>query len=85
VVSAAAGGLVGRFASHKVESGLGEKMGAALPPVSAGIIAIYDRAKRQTVEEALVSAVRTSVAPVDSAGANQLKSALAEAQAGMGS
>ena len=31
VVGAAAGGLVGRFAKHKVESGLGEKMGAALP------------------------------------------------------
>jgi len=83
VVGAAAGGLVGKFASHKVESGLGEKMGAALPPGSAGIVAIYDRAKAQTVDEALVSAVRKSVAPVDGAGAKQLKAALAEAQAGM--
>ena len=32
VVGAAAGGLVGRFAKHRVESRLGEKMGAALPP-----------------------------------------------------
>jgi arylsulfatase len=32
VVGAAAGGLVGRFAKHKVESRPGEKMGAALPP-----------------------------------------------------
>ena len=45
VVGGAAGALVGKFAKHKVESGLGEKLGAALPPGTAGIVAIYDRAK----------------------------------------
>ena len=84
VVGAAAGGLVGKFAKHKVESGLGEKMGAALPPGSAGIVAIYDRAKTDIVDKALVSVVRKSVAQIDGAGAKQLKAALAEAQAGMG-
>src|SRR4051794_3045688 len=84
VVGAAAGSLVGKFAKHKVESGLGEKMGAALPPGSAGIVAIYDRAKTETVDATLASAVRKSVAHVDGAGAKQLKAALAEAQAGMG-
>src|SRR4051795_10813198 len=64
-VGAAAGGLVGRFAKHRVDSGLGEKMGAALPAGSAGIVAIYDRAKTETVDAALASAVRKSVARVD--------------------
>jgi uncharacterized membrane protein len=85
VVGGAVGGLVGKFAKHRVDSGLGEKMGAALPPGSAGILAIYDRAKAETVDTTLVSAVRKSVAKVDGGGAKQLKAALAEAQAGMGS
>jgi uncharacterized membrane protein len=84
VVGAAAGAVVGKFAAHKVESGLGDKMGAALPPGSAGIVAIYDRAKTDTVNAALVSTVRKSVAQVDGGGAKKLKAALAEAQAGMG-
>lgn len=83
VVGGAAGGLIGKFAKHKVETGLGEKLGAALPPGTAGLIAIYDRAKSDVVDKALVSAVRTSVAEVDGGGAKQLKAALAEAQAGM--
>jgi uncharacterized membrane protein len=84
VVGGAAGDVVGKFAKHKVESGLGEKMGAALPPGSAGIVAIYDRAKADTVDVTLASAVKKSVAEVDGGGAKQLKAALAEAQAGMG-
>jgi arylsulfatase len=84
VVGGAAGALVGKFAKHKVESGLGEKLGAALPPGTAGIVAIYDRAKADAVDKTLVSAVKKSVAEVDGAGAKQLKAALAEAQAGMG-
>ena len=84
VVGGAAGGLIGKFARHKVETGLGEKLGAALPPGTAGLIAIYDRAKADVVDKTLVSAVRKSVAEVDGGGAKQLKAALAEAQAGMG-
>jgi uncharacterized membrane protein len=84
VVGGAAGALVGKFARHRVESGLAEKMGAALPPGSAGIVAIYDRDKATTVDATLTSAVRKSVAQVDGGGAKKLKSALAEAQAGMG-
>ena len=83
VVGGAVGGVVGKFAKHRVESGLEEKMGAALPPGSAGIVAIYDRAKTDTVNTTLVSAVRKSVAQVDGGGAKKLKGALAEAQAGM--
>jgi uncharacterized membrane protein len=84
VVGGAAGGLVGKFTKHKVESGLGEKLGAALPPGSAGIVAIYDREKTDTVEATLASAVKKSTAQIDGGGAKQLKAALAEAQAGMG-
>ena len=84
VVGGAAGAVVGKFARHRVEDGLEEKMGAALPPGSAGIVAIYDRAKTDTVNTTLASAVRKSVAQVDGGGAKELKAALAEAQAGMG-
>jgi uncharacterized membrane protein len=84
VVGGAVGGVIGKFAKHRVESGLEEKMGAALPPGSAGIVAIYDRAKTDTVNATLPSAVRKSVAQIDGGGAKELKSALAEAQAGMG-
>jgi uncharacterized membrane protein len=84
VVGGAIGGVVGKFTRHRVESGLQEKMGAALPPGSAGIVAIYDRAKTDTVNTTLASAVRKSVAQVDGGGAKELKSALAEAQGGMG-
>jgi uncharacterized membrane protein len=84
VVGGAVGGVLGKFARHRVESGLEEKMGAALPPGSAGIVAIYDRAKTDTVNTTLASAVRKSVAQVDGGGAKKLKAALAEAQAGMG-
>jgi uncharacterized membrane protein len=84
VVGGAAGALVGKFARHRAESGLEDKMGAALPPGSAGIVAIYDRAKAGIVDATLASAVRKSVAQVDGRGAKQLKSALADAQAGMG-
>ena len=63
VVGGAVGGWSGKFARHRVESGLEDKMGAALPPGSAGIVAIYDRAKTDTVNTTLASAVRKSVAP----------------------
>jgi uncharacterized membrane protein len=84
VVGGAVGGLVGKFAKHKVDSGLGDKLGAALPPGSAGIVAIYDRTKTDIVNATMASAVLRSAAQIDGAGAKQLKAALAEAQAGMG-
>ena len=84
VVGGAAGALVGKFARHRVESGLEDKMGAALPPGTAGIVAIYDRGKAGKVDATLANAVRKSVAQVDGGGARKLKAALAEAQAGLG-
>ena len=58
VVGGAVGGVVGKFARHRVESGLEDKMGAALPPGSAGIVAIYDSAKTDIVNTTHASAVR---------------------------
>ncbi len=58
IVGAAAGGLIGKFARHRVESGLEDKMGAALPPGSAGIVAIYDRAKASTERAAPAGELR---------------------------
>jgi uncharacterized membrane protein len=84
VIGGAAGALIGKFARHRVETGLEDKMGGALPPGSAGIVAIYDRTKVTIVDTALASAVKKSVAQVDGHGAKQLKAALADAQAGMG-
>src|SRR6476619_903006 len=82
-VGAAAGAVTGRFAKHRLESGIGEKMDAALPPGSGGVIAVYDSAGAPAVENALANAVRKSVARIDGASANELKAGLAEAQAGM--
>lgn len=83
-IGAAAGATVGKFARHRVESGIGEKLDAALPPGSGGLIAIYDSDGAGAVDQALVNAVRKSVAHIDSLSAKNLKAGLAEAQAGMG-
>jgi len=84
VVGAAAGGIAGRFARHKVESGIEAKMDDALPPGAGGVIAIYDSGGADAVDKALVNAVKKSVAQIDGISADKLKAGLAEAQAGMG-
>lgn len=83
-VGAAAGAVMGKFAKHRLESGIGEKMDAALPPGSGGVIAVYDSDGADAVDEALANAVKKSVAQIDSMSAKELKAGLAEAQAGMG-
>jgi uncharacterized membrane protein len=82
-VGAAAGGLVGKFAKHRLTSGIGEKMDAALPPGSGGVMAVYDADGGPAVQNALANAVNTSVARIDGMSAKELKAGLAEAQAGM--
>src|SRR5947207_13811562 len=52
-VGAAAGAVAGKFAKHRVESGVGEKLDAALPPGSGGVIAIYDSDGAEAVDKAL--------------------------------
>ena len=83
-VGAAAGGLLGKFARKRVSAGIGEKMDEALPPGSAGIIAIYDHGNAEAVAGALANAIRSSTAQIDKASAKELKEGLAEASAGLG-
>ena len=83
-VGAAVGALAGKFAKHRIVSGIGDKMDEALPPGSAGVIAIYDHADADTVAEALENAVRSSTAEIDKASAKELKAGLEEAGAGLG-
>jgi len=83
-VGAALGGVTGKFAKHRLQSGIGKKMDAALPPGSGGVIAVYDSGGADTVDKALVNAVKKSVAQIDGMSAKKLKAGLAEAQAGMG-
>jgi uncharacterized membrane protein len=83
-VGAAAGGVVAKFAKHRVESGIEEKMDDALPPGSGGVIAIYDSDGASAVDKALPNAVKKSVAQIDGMSAKELTAGLAEAQAGMG-
>jgi len=82
-VGAVAGGVMGKFAKHRLESGIGEKMDAALPPGSGGVIAVYDSGGAAPVDKALANAVRKSVAHIDGSSAKELKAGLAEAQTGM--
>ncbi len=83
-VGAAAGAVMGKFAKHRLESGIAEKMDTALPPGSGGVIAVYDSDGADAVDKALANAVKKSVAQMDGMSAKELKAGLAEAQAGMG-
>src|SRR6478672_12199904 len=70
-VGAVAGGVMGKFAKHRLESGIGERMDAALPPGSGGVIVVYDSGGAATVEQALANAVRKSVAQIDGTSAKE--------------
>ena len=83
-VGAAAGAVMGKFAKHRLESGIAEKMDAALPPGTGAVIAVYDTEGADAVDKALPNAVKKSVAHIDGTSAKKLKAGLAEAQAGMG-
>jgi uncharacterized membrane protein len=80
-VGAAAGGLAGKFARKRVQAGIGEKMDDALPPGSAGIIAVYDHEHADAVAGALQNSIRSSTAQIDKASAKELKAGLEEAGA----
>jgi hypothetical protein len=75
--------VAGKFARHRVQAGIGEKMDDALPPGSAGIIAIYEHDGADAVAGALANAIRTSTAQIDKASADELKAGLEEASAGL--
>jgi hypothetical protein len=58
-------------------------MDAALPPGSGGVTVVYDSDGAAAVDDALANAVKKSVAQIDGSSASELKTGLAEAQAGM--
>jgi uncharacterized membrane protein len=82
-VGAAAGAVAGKFARHRMQAGIGEKMDDALPPGSAGIIAIYEHDDADAVAGALENAIRSSTAHIDKASRDELKAGLEEASAGL--
>jgi uncharacterized membrane protein len=82
-VGSAVGGLAGKFARHRVRAGIGDKLDDALPPGSAGIIAIHEHDGADAVAGTLTNAIRTSIAQIDKASASELKDGLKEASAGL--
>jgi arylsulfatase A-like enzyme/uncharacterized membrane protein len=78
-VGAAAGGLVGKFMHHKVESGMESGLGEKLKPGTAAIIAMVDDEDRLAAERALPGTPAKSVAAMNKKGVRGLKDALAEA------
>ena len=78
-VGAAAGGLIGRFAKHRVESGMETGLGDKLAPGTAAIVAMIDDDDRLAAERALAGTPAKSVAQMDKKGVRGLKDALAEA------
>ena len=62
-VGAAAGGLVGKFAKHRVDTGLGAGIGDKLQPGTAVVIAVIDDEDRLAAEQALADALAKSVVP----------------------
>jgi len=78
-VGGAAGGLIGKFAKHKVDSGIEQGLGDKLQPGTAVVIAVVDGDDRLAVERALAGSLAKSVAPMGKKGLGELKAALAEA------
>jgi uncharacterized membrane protein len=77
------GGVAGTFARHRLLAGIDAKMDDALPPGSAGIIAVYDHDHADLVAGALSNAIRTSRVQIDKASARELKAGLERASAGL--
>ena len=79
-VGAAGGAAIGKFADHRLKSGLGEKIGEALPLGGAGIIAVARSEDRLAIEQAMPGTPAKSVVQTDEGGLlRPLKDSLAEA------
>jgi len=79
VVGAAAGAVVGKFADHKLKSGLEDKLGAALAAGSAAVIAVLPPSSRLAAEQALPGSPAKSVVEMDGSSLSDLKASLAQA------
>ena len=80
---AAVGAVAGKFASHRVAHGIGDKMDDALPPGSAGVIAVYEHDNAEAVATALTNSIRKATAQIDKASAKELKEGLQHASASL--
>jgi uncharacterized membrane protein len=78
-VGAAAGGLIGKFTKHRIETGIEAKVGEALPVGWAGVITLVNAADTAAVNSALPGAVKTTTVPVEGHRVKDLKPGLAEA------
>jgi arylsulfatase len=76
---AVAGGLIGKFVDHRVETDMHDKIGENLPPGTAGIIAAFDDKQRLAFEQALPGALAKSIVQTDKKGVKALQDGLAEA------
>ena len=76
---AAAGGLIGKFVDHRVETEMHDKIGQNLPPGTAGIITMFEEEQRLAVEQALSGSPAKAIAQTDKKGTKALKDGLAEA------
>ena len=65
---AVAGGLLGKFVDHRVETQMHDKIGENLPPGTAAILATFDESQRLAVEQALPGALAKSIVQSDKEG-----------------
>jgi arylsulfatase len=78
-IGAAAGSVIGRFADHRLKTGIHDKIGEALPPGRAAVIGVFDQRDRLVVEQALPGSPAKSVVSTDRSGLKELETSLAEA------
>ncbi|MFN8128303.1 MAG: arylsulfatase [Candidatus Nanopelagicales bacterium] len=78
-VGAAAGGVIGKFAGHKIRRSIEERVSEALKPGTALVIGIFPADQQLAVERALSGAVLKSTVTSDEDSIQELKRALAEA------
>ncbi len=76
-VGAAAGGLIGKFTSKRMKTGIEEGLGDKLKPGTAVIITLVEEKDKLIAEQALEDSPAKSVAPIK--GIRDLKEALDEA------
>jgi arylsulfatase len=78
-VGAAAGAVAGRFAGHKLTTGIQEKVAENLKPGTAVVLGVFPAEQRLTVERSLPGSSVKSVVESDERGLDELKRALGEA------
>ena len=79
VVAGAAGGLVGKFADHRLKTGIQDKIGESLPAGRAAVIGVFDQRDRLAVEQTLPGSPMKSVVPMEKNRLDELQASLAEA------